>query len=357
MRLGSWLLTFAFLSSLSSLSRADNTFILKTQLYIDNNDTIVISPLVALTRDAWTGATLSAHYVADAITSASIDVVSNATKRMADFRSEVGFGLSQRIKMSTLSGGYTYSVEHDYQSHGFELGLSQDLFQRNTTLAFGYGFTHNDIGRANDALFHRTLDVNGASVTLAQTLGTKMVGSIGYTFSYLDGYQASPYRFVKIEGAQGVFKVAETLPGVRVRHAATVGLRRHLFRDTAIHLDYRLYLDNWGVAAQTVQLAYFVRFGDLTLRIKERFYYQDGASFFRTTYSDMDLPPYVTADKELSTLWSNVAGIKLEYRLPIAERALSLEAKVDFFYFGYINYALLSSRYGADISAGLTVLY
>jgi len=338
-------------------ARADDAFVLKTQVYADSNDTVVVSPLVALSRDAWTGGTLSAHYVADVISSASIDVTSNASRHMADFRSEVAASMVQRLRASTISAGYTYSVEHDYESHGADLGFQQDLFQRNTTLSVGYGFTHNNVGRAGDRSFHRTLDVHGASISIAQTLGQRMVGSLGYTFSWLDGYQASPYRFVRINGAMGDWKVPETLPLERARHSIVAGWRRHLFRDSALHIDYRLYLDSWGINAHTVQLGYFVSFGDVTLRIRERIYYQAAASFFRTSYSADDLPAFVTADKELSTFWSSITGLKVDWRLPVAHRALALEAKVDLFYFGYIDYALLSSRVGADLALGLTVVY
>jgi len=340
--------------------RADDSFVAKTQVYTDSDHTTVVSPLAALSRDAWKGGTLSASYVADVVSSASIDVVSNATSHMSDFRSEITAGLVQKLRNTTLSGSYVYSVENDYQSHNVELGFAQDMFEKNSTLAFGATFSSNDVYRTGDQSFHRKLTVGGVSASWTQVLGRATIAQLSYTFSYGNGYWASPYRFVRIETPdeqQIEFKVPETEPNERYRHAAVIGLNRHLFGDTALQGDYRFYSDNWGILSHTVQLRYFVTWKDVTLRLRERFYYQSGASFFRPHYTAATLQPFVTADRELSTFWSNVAGFKISWRLPWVHRALELEAKVDYFHFGYVNFALLASRDGADIEAGLNVIY
>ncbi|HEY2749193.1 MAG TPA: DUF3570 domain-containing protein [Polyangia bacterium] len=344
----------------SSSLRADDSFTAKTQIYTDSDHTTVVSPLAAISRDAWKGGTLSASYVADVVSSASVDVISNATSHMNDFRSEITAGLIQKLHNTTLSGSYVYSVENDYQSHNAELGLSQDFFEKNSTLAIGATFSANDVYRTGDQAFHRKLTVGGASVSWTQVLDRATIAQLSYTFSYGNGYWASPYRFVKVETpdlSAIEFKVPETEPNARYRHAAVIGLNRHLFTDSAIQGDYRFYADNWGIESHTIQLRYFITWGDLTLRLRERFYYQTGASFFRPHYTTSTLQPFVTADRELSTFWSNVAGFKVSWRLPWVHRALEVEAKVDYFHFGYVNFALLATRDGADIEAGLNVIY
>jgi hypothetical protein len=344
------------------VARAEDSFVAKTQVYVDNDHTTVVSPLVALQRDVWKGGTLGASYVADVVSSASVDVVSNATRQMSDFRSEITGSLAQKLKSTTLTGAYIYSVEHDYESHNLELGVSQDLWQRNTTLALGYSLSLDSVGRVGDQAFHRSLTVNGLSAAWTQVLNQRTVAQLSYTFSYASGYQASPYRFVRIESPdlqQVEFKVPETDPLQRFRHAAVIGLNRHFGRDASLQGDYRFYADSWGVLSHTIQARFYVTIRDLTLRLRERFYYQRGADFFRAHYTSDHLAaqPYVTADRELSTFWSNIAGIKASYRLPWVHRALTVEAKVDLFYFGYIDFALLASRFGADCEAGLSVVY
>jgi hypothetical protein len=340
--------------------RAEDSFVAKTQVYVDSDHTTVVSPLVAISREAWKGGTLGASYVADVVSSASIDVVSNATKRMSDVRSEITGGLSQKLRSTTLSGSYIYSTENDYQSHNVSLGLAQDLFQRNTTLALGYGLSLNDIGRTGDQAFHRSLMVNSLSASVTQVLDRATVLQGSYSFSYDSGYQASPYRFVRIEAPDlsGVeFKVPETDPLERLRHALVVGVNRHLFTDSALQGDYRIYFDSWGVVAHTVQLRYLVNFHDVTLRFRERFYYQGAADFFRSHYTIDHLQSFVTVDRELSTFWSNIVGAKVSWRLPFVQRAVALELKGDVFYFQYLDFALLGSRVGANLEAGLSVIY
>jgi hypothetical protein len=338
-------------------AHADDSFVAKTQVYTDSDHTTVVSPLVALSRDAWSGGTLNAGYVADVVSSASIDVVTNATKKMTDFRSEISAGLTQKLRATTLSGSYIYSVENDYESHNVELGLSQDLFEKNTTLGLGYTLAFNSVGRSGDQLFHRHLDVNGLSASWTQVLGRSTIGQLSYSFSYNDGFQSSPYRFVPVARLEGgiAYKVPETDPTIRMRHAAVIGLNQHLFTDSAIQADYRFYIDSWGVAAHTIQLRYFVTWKDVTLRIRERFYYQGSADFFRPHYDTVQ--QFMTTDRELSTFLSNILGFKISWRLPWVHHALAVELKTDVFYFKYLNFALLSDRVGGNVEAGLSVVY
>ncbi len=339
-------------------ARAEDAFTAKTQIYVDNDHTTVVSPLVALSRDTWKGGTLSASYVADVVSSASVDVVSNATKHMDDFRSEITAGLTQKLSATTLSASYIYSIEHDYESHNVSLGIAQDFLQRNTTLALGWTLSANNVGRSGDQAFHRSLLVTGIGASWTQTITPRTIAQLSYNFSYNDGYQSSPYRFVPVWGADAElpsYKVPETDPKLRFRHAFVAGLNRHLFHDTALQGDYRIYFDSWGLVSHTVQLRYLVSWRDVSLRIRERFYIQKGADFFQTRYTEPQ--EFMTADRELSSFWSNIVGVKIAWRLPWVHRALELEAKGDFFYFHYDDFALLASRIGGTAELGLNVIY
>jgi hypothetical protein len=331
---------------------ADDSFTVKTQVYTDSDHTTVVSPLVALSRDAWRGGTLSASYVADVVTSASVDVVSNATKKMSDYRSEITAGLSQKLKASTFGASYVYSLENDYQSHNAALSFSQDLFAKNSTLALGYNYAYNLVGRSGDQLFHRRLDVHGVGASWTQVFGRSTIGQLSYTFSYNGGYQASPYRFVWVNDE---FKVPETDPDERFRHAFVAAINQHVGQDSAFQADYRVYFDNWGIVAHTIQVRYFITWKDVTLRLRERFYYQNAANFYQATYSA--LQPYMTADRELSTFLSNIAGFKVSWRLPWVHRALALEVKTDVFYFNYRDFLPLPWRVGGNVELGLNVIY
>src|SRR6185436_16309880 len=126
--------------------------------------------------------------------------------------------------------------------HTGSLALAQDLARHDLTLKIGGGFVANQIGRAKDALFRRSLLVGSGSVGLAGTPGPDDLVDLGYSASYLSGYQASPYRFVALHvpGAVGpALGRPETVPGTRLRHAVTLRWNHHMFTDTALRSHVR----------------------------------------------------------------------------------------------------------------------
>lgn len=365
-------LALALVVAMQQRAAAENDFVAKTQVYTDSDHTTVVSPLVRIAKDVWRGGTLGASFIADVVTSASVDVVTNATKRMTDFRKEATGSIAQTFADTTLNGAYIFSSENDYTSHNLSLGASQDLLQRNTTLALNYALSLNDVGRSGDPNFHKSLQVHTLDASWTQVLSPKMLLQAAYTFEYADGYQASPYRFVRVDqidmtsmGCQGgslpescyapQFKVAETDPDQRFRNAFVLALKRHLFQDSALQVDYRFYVDNWGVMSHTAEAVYLVDFNWVTLRFRERFYFQNAASFFQSHYTD--LQPFMTADRELSTFFSNLAGVKAVFKLDRAVAGLSLEAKADLFYFYYIDFAYLSYRVGGNLAVGMSMRF
>jgi len=345
-------------SSVPAVAAADDTFVAKTQLYIDNDHTTVVSPLVAATKDAWRGGTIGVSYVADIVSSASVDVVSNATPHMSDVRSEAGASLTQRLRDTTLTAGYIFSTENDYTSHNANLSVAQSLFGNNTTLALGGAFSYDAVGRAGDRAFRRTLVTGALDATWTQTLTRRLIAQLGYSFLYDDGYQASPYRFVPVpalDGSDATFKVPEALPQLRARHALVARLNGYLGRESVLQGDARYYLDEWGIQSATVEARYILTWRSITLRVRERFYYQSKADFFHTRYAAIQ--PYMTTDRELSNFWSNLAGVKVAWARPFKRRRLELEAKGDVFYYRYLDFALLHSRLGGTVELGARLDY
>jgi hypothetical protein len=78
----------------------------------------------------------TASYYVDAISSASIDVVTTASP-YTERHEEKGLTLDYLHGKSTYSIGYMNSEESDYKSDTMSLGLSQDLFGDLTTVSIG----------------------------------------------------------------------------------------------------------------------------------------------------------------------------------------------------------------------------
>ena len=316
-------------------------------IYADSDKTTVISSAAVGSVRLPQPVIIDAHALVDAVSSASVDVISAATSRFTENRVELGTSAQIGLSQSTEGTiGYTHSGENDWQSHAVEVGLSRDLASKNAKLTLGYGFTRNHVGRAHDPSFDKLLDVQGAQISASQILGRKTLASIAYTLSYASGYQGSPYRFVTT--MDGV-SAPESPPERRTRHAIALRLM-HMFGTASVFdAEYRIYLDDWGILSHTAELAVT---RELTrawsLRVRARGYSQQHASFYEETY---EMPMrYMTVDRELSTFWDAMGGLKLGY----AGDSWDLDAKVDTIGYRFEDYARLRGRVAIVSGLGVT---
>jgi hypothetical protein len=178
---------------------------------------------------------------------------------------------------------------------------------------------------------------------------------------YLDGYQASTYRFVPVGSESTVdaaFSVPETHPSQRFRNAFTGRLKENVAERWCLEQSLRLYFDTWGMTAQTVLLqAYWQVSLPVTLRFRYRFHNQSNADFYRESYDT--LQEYMSRDREIGTLQSHLLGPQFLYRTEgfwIFDEA-SFDVKVEYFYINYEDYALLENKEGLLIGSGVHLYY
>ena len=337
-------------------AHADTGFVSKVQVYTDSDHTQVISPVVEGRTDIDADTSVSLGYLVDVVSSASVDIVSQASPReMHDTRHQVSLGASHVLDTFTLAATYSFSKENDYLSHTLGGSLQDELFDKNTTLALGYGISLDTVGRSGDDNFARDLTVQHVSLTWTQLVSAKIATQVAYELGYASGFQSSPYRFVPVRSslqAAPMEWLMETDPDTRWRHAIVLGANRAV-GNGSIQGDYRLYFDDWGITSHTLGARYFVRLGNaIELRLRERLYTQGAASFYQSLYT---MPArYITYDRELSPLWSETFGAKLT--IGISDH-LEGELKADLFYYSYADFAPLQSRTGANLGLGVNVTY
>lgn len=335
----------------------DTGFASKVQVYTDSDHTQVVSPIVQAQADVTPETNVSLGYTVDAVSSASVDIVSQASPTVIqDTRHQASAGLSHAFGSVTARGGYSYSKENDYLSHSLDVGLQDELFDKNTTFAVGYGISLNSVGRANDLNFARSLTVHRASAAWTQVITPRLITQLTYELGYASGFQASPYRFVPVRmsiDATPDFWVPETDPETRWRHAIVLGVNRAIGAESSLQGDYRLYRDTWGITSHTFGARYFAHLSKrLELRLRNRLYTQDAASFYQSNYTTA--AKYITYDRELSPLWSETIGTKLTYGF---SDHVEGELKLDVFYYSYADFAPLQSRTGANIGLGVSLTY
>lgn len=324
--------------------------------YTDNDHNQIITPLTAVTGQLGPDGevTLGASVTYDIMTCASVDVVSAATPHgyFSEVRQEYQANTAVKLGLWTVSGGGTYSKENDYRSISASLGLSSELFQRNTTLALSYGFTASSVGRADDPGFARALDSHTLSATVTQVLSPSLVAQLTYFVGVFDGFQSSPYRLARV--VTGV-ALPENVPEHRLRQSAVARVNAALSAEHFLSFAYRLYGDDWGLLSHTLELGWsYVVSPVLTLNLRDRVYVQGSTDFYAFLY---DQPRrYMTNDRELGAFLGDTVGVKATFTPDVGRTTkLSLDVKFDFTYQRFDDFAPLPTRllYMGELGATL----
>ena len=337
--------------------QAEDRVTSRLNLYVDDDATTIISPMILLEKDIRPDTSLHARYIADIQSCASVDVVSSASPSLGyeETRHEITVGVQHRKKLLTLGGAFSFSTENDYVSRAILADVSQELFQRNFKASLGLSFRWDEIGRVNDEAFSQSLRGYGATVALTQLFTPFIVGQLVYFTEYLDGYQSSPYRFVPVGDD---FSVPETHPEKRLRQSITGRLKESLTDRCSFEQSVRFYGDSWGIWAQTLLLqAYWDIASPFVMRLRYRFHNQSRADFYRRDYDR--LQTYMSRDREIGTLRSHLVGPQLRYAREDlwSFREAAFDVKVEYFFIDYDDYALLDNKEGILFSTGFHLLY
>ncbi len=325
------------------------TVVARTSVYADDDHTAISTSTVAVHAKPTSKLTVSARYVADAVSSASVDVVTAATKRWTELRSEVLGGAAYGDGTTTASLDYVYSHEHDWDSHTVAFAASRDLFHHNLTLGMAASYGANAVGRADDANFSERMRTMGGALRAVWVGGTHDIFNASYDLSRVDGYQSSPYRYAYVAAPGGVpIALPEEAPDLRMRHAVTLRWNHHMGKDTALRSHARVYGDDWGVRSLTAGTELVVGLAPFEIGASIRGYAQQHARFYQDVY---DAPRmYMTADRELSTFQDIFAGLRAAW----LGESLSLDASLTGFAFRFTEFSRLPRRTGLTAAIGVT---
>jgi hypothetical protein len=301
---------------------------------------------------------LKARYLADVISTASVDVTSAATPSFEEIRHEAEGAVSYHDGTRTADVSYIFSREPDWRSHTIAGGLGHDLFNHQLTLGLGGTLVLNRVGRSGDPNFGKSLTSGGASVSATVIASPRDLVNVAYSLNYSAGYQSSPYRQAYLRDPSGTsltIGVPEVHPEVRIRHALAMRYNRWLFRKSALRMHARGYLDDWGIASLTAGVEYVIGFGPMEVGLHVRGYGQVKARFYQPIYPEP--ARFMTADRELGTFIDGFAGARLTWLHEFSKRTRSLKAelKVDGFGFKYFDFPRLPKRYGLIAELGVGV--
>lgn len=268
----------------------------------------VDGPAVLLRKDVADSVSVSASYYVDSVSSASIDVLTNASP-YREQRTEAGVSLDYLHRDTLVSASFTTSDESDYKSDTFDLSVAQEFFGGLSTLQLGFTLGDDEVGRADND-FSDTIERRQYRLGFSQVLSKRMVANLSYEAISDEGFLNNPYRSARLLGAS----VPEAYPRTRTSNAVAVRAIRYWPAKFATRFEYRYFEDTWQIAAHSFELGASRHLGDAwLLDAFVRVYSQDKAAF----YADNFEQPlnYMARDKELSTFASSSAGARLSYTL------------------------------------------
>lgn len=346
----------ASLVALTARAQPVATVDARAGIYLDSDHTTIVTTTAAASGTIKDRVTISGRYLADIVTSASVDVVSAATAKFEETRHEASGSVAYADGTTTGSLGYVFSIENDWTSHSINGGASRDFYDHQLTASLGGSLTFNAVGRSGDENFARDLTQGSVALGASVVPSKNDLVNVTYTFMVLSGYQASPYRFVYFKSPAVTALTAgnpETDPEGRIRHALGARWNRHVFSESAIRSQARVYLDDWGVISGTLGVEYVVGFGPVDAAVFARGYGQRAATFYEATYEERRR--YMTADRELSTFVDAFGGVRVGYRGHFTKviQEFRAELKAEAFVFHYFDYPLLVDRTGFTLETGL----
>lgn len=320
----------------------------RTALYQDSDHTTIGTVATAVRARPTEELTIAARNVVDVTTTASVDVISAATHRWDEPRSEVMGGVGLADGTASLDVAYTYSAENDWWSHTAAAGGSIDLDDHRVTLSLGGSYGYNDIGRASDPTFSREMHTATGRAGIVWVATPEDLWSLGYDLGVALGYQESPYRYARFRDvvSDGLLQTSpESVPDLRMRHAVTLRWAHAISADVSLRSHARLYGDDWGVMSATGGTEIRGALGEWELGFSARLYAQLGATFFRDVYTQPQR--YMTSDRELSPFWDVFAGPVLSWRAPAGPFSeLHFEARATGFAFQFLEFSRLPERFG-----------
>jgi hypothetical protein len=344
--------------------------------YTDSDHITVVTPSIAMGIENASGASLHATYLVDVVSAASVDIVSTASSRWKEVRHAGTVEAEYKPHDFGVSVGSSVSSEPDYLSYGAHVIVTKDFDQKNWTLFFGYGFTHDVVGRCGDngtctpfSVFSRSLDRGSFNGGVDLVLDRDSLMSITGDVIVENGDQSKPYRYIPmfapdvaptipkgasidlVNQARLPERPLEQLPLSRRRAAVTARYARRLATST-LRLEERVYDDSWGLVASSSDVRWIFDLGRrFALWPHARFHAQNAVSFWQRAYVSgpapgWNLPEFRTGDRELGPLWTFEGGFGVKWYLGSQDEpeTWALQLTSDAMYTSFLDDLYIANR-------------
>lgn len=244
-----------------------------------------------------------------------------------DHRTAVDLGVTlPPLAGFKLSVGGNASWEGDYLSWSGRIGVSKELFDKNTTVSLGYNYEHDEskpitgipmpLGSMGDSPIgtKRIKRIDSFIVGVTQVLTPSWLVQLNWSTGNSRGYHTDPYKLVTLTDSfsgDPFFYIYESRPTRRIRNSLYLGTKFAL-GSYVTDASARWYHDSWGITAWTFGLSEHVPLGSSAyIEPQVRYYHQSKADFFRNyLLLDEPTPAYVSSDSRLGAFHAWTLGVK-----------------------------------------------
>ncbi len=318
----------------------------------DGGGVEIDGPSVLVRKQVGKSVSFVGNYYLDMVSSASIDVVTTASPYTEE-REQWSLGMDYLRGNTTMTVGYTSSVESDYDASTYAFSVSQDMFGALTTVTLSYALGDDIVGKSDDDTFERFLDKQVYALGVTQILTKNLIASLNFETMTDEGYLNNPYRTVRYfdsSSAIGYSYEAELYPNTRTSNAVGLRAKYYLPYRAALEAEYRYFIDTWDIESHTASLTYVHPWKDFTFTGKFRYHDQTGAHFYSDLFPRAEATNFRGRDKELSPLTSYTLKLKAAYKFLHENRGWgflkkgSVTASVDMLHVDYDDFSDLTAQ-------------
>lgn len=258
------------------------------------------------TFDAWSAAS---DTKLDGMTGASgDDAIANQS------RVSGSIGIRQEYGSTQWRSNFGFSSEYDYRSFNASIGAAKGFAQDNFTLGLDLRYFADAVKVFDDITPKASATISdfkprqilSATLTASQILTVTDIVQLSLDFVRATNNLESTASTVLVGNTREV----ENLPDTRARYASSVKWVHGLNEDTALHLNYRYYFDQWEADAHTAEASYLVALRDDLdlLQLTARYHSQSAVEYFAKSFS-AGHQGYMTSDSDLDEFASYEGAI------------------------------------------------
>lgn len=295
---------------------------------------------------------LSAGYYIDAVSNASIDVVTTASP-FRETRHEYNLGLDYVYRDSHITVASTNSTEPDYIAKSNSMDIAQEVFGGMTTVNLGFTRGEDQVFKHNDPAFRDHASHWMYRLGVAQILTPHWLMSINGEAVADEGFLSSPYRVARVFGAA----VPESDPRTRSSRAIDMRLVGQLTHRDAVHMEVRHFWDNWAIRANNLEAGYSRYFTEDWLADASLRYYRQSKALFYSDNAPTDTL-YISRNRQLSSFDDIGLGARVTYTLKKnADYTVKLNGTYELTQYNYSDFTDIRTGQLYSFKSNLVQLY